>query len=57
MQFDTGYKLQKRQTGSRFKYGILTWFDGNSFFRNLQIILSDIRFHNTFQFVKYDASA
>ena len=42
MQFDTGYKLPKRQTGSRF---------------NLQIILSDIRFHNSFQFVKYDASA
>ena len=40
--------------------GILTWFDCNSchsFFRNLRIILSDLRFHNTFQFVKYGASA
>ena len=37
--------------------GILTWFDCNSSFRNLQIILSDLRFHNTFQFVKYGASA
>ena len=37
--------------------GILTWFDGNSSFRNLCIILSDLRFHNTFQFVKYGASA
>ena len=33
--------------------GILTWFDCNSSFRNLRIILSDLRFHNTFQFVKY----
>ena len=37
--------------------GILTWFDCNSFFRNLRIILSDLRFLNTFQFVKYGASA
>ena len=37
--------------------GILTWFDCNSSFRNLRIILSDLRFHNTFQFVKYGASA
>ena len=37
--------------------GILTWFDRNSSFRNLGIILSDLRFHNTFQFVKYGASA
>ena len=36
---------------------ILTWFDDNSSFRNLRIILSDLRFHNTFQFVKYGASA
>ena len=40
--------------------GILTWFDCN--FRhasctNLRIILSDLRFHNTFEFVKYGASA
>ena len=33
--------------------GILTWFDCNSSFRNLRIILSDLRFHNTFLFVKY----
>ena len=33
--------------------GILTWFDCNSSFRNLRIILSDLRFHNKFQFVKY----
>ena len=37
--------------------GILTWFDSNSSFRNLRIILSDLPFHNTFQFVKYGASA
>ena len=29
--------------------GILTWFDCNSSFTNLRIILSDLRFHNTFQ--------
>ena len=33
--------------------GILAWFEGNSSFRNLRIILSDFRFHNTFQFIKY----
>ena len=35
--------------------GILAWFDrnsGHSSFRNLPIILSDLRFHNTFQFRK-----
>ena len=37
--------------------GILTWFDYNSSLRNLRIILSDLRVHNTFQFVKYGASA
>ena len=40
--------------------GILPWLDSdscNSSFRNLRIILSDLRFHNTFQFVKYGASA
>ena len=37
--------------------GILIWFDSNFSFRNLTIILSDIRFHNTFQFLKYGASA
>ena len=37
--------------------GILTWFDGNSSFRNQRIILSDLRFDNTFQFfVKYGGS-
>ena len=54
---DTGYKLQKRETGSlsnnQFMNGILTWFDWNSSFRNLRIILSDLRFHSKFQFVKY----
>ena len=57
MQFNTGYKLQKRQTGSlsnnQFMNGILTCLDCNSSFRNLRIILSDLRFHNKFQFVKY----
>ena len=61
MQFDTGYKLQKLQTvlysNNQFMNGILTWFDYNSSFRNLRIILSDLRFHNTFQFVKYGALA
>ena len=60
MQFDTGYKLQRRQTGSlsnnQFMIGILTWFDASSSFRNLRIILSDLRFDDTFQFVKYGAS-
>ena len=37
--------------------GILTWFDASSSFRNLRIILSDLRFDDTFQFVKYGASA
>ena len=37
----------------QFINGILTWFDCISSFRNLRIILSDLRFHNTFQFVKY----
>ena len=36
---------------------ILTWFDCNSSFRNLRIILSDLLFYDTFQFVKYGASA
>ena len=31
--------------------------DCNSSFRNPRIILSDLSFHNTFQFVKYGASA
>ena len=38
-------------------FEILTWFDCNSSFRNLRISLSDLRFHNTFQFVKCDAPA
>ena len=53
MQFDTGYKLQKLQTvlysNNQFMNGILTWFDSNSSFRNLRIILSDLRFHNAAQ--------
>ena len=58
-----GYKLQKRQTvhfsNNQFMNGIavLNWFDCNSSFRNRRIFLSDLRFHNTFQFVKYSASA
>ena len=44
-------------SNNQFMNGILTWFDCNSFFRNLWIILSDLRFHNTFQFVKCGASA
>ena len=35
-----------------FMIGILTWFDGNSSFRNLRIILRDLRFHDTFQFIQ-----
>ena len=61
MQFDTGYKLQTTNEFSiqviNSMNEILTWFDCNSSFRNLRIILSDLRFHNTFQFVKYGASA
>ena len=60
MQFDTGYKLQRRQrvhfSNNQFMIGILTWFDASSSFRNLRIILSDLRFDDTFQFVKYGAS-
>ena len=37
--------------------GTLTPLDCNSSFRNLRIILRDLRFHNTFQFVKCGASA
>ena len=33
------------------------WYDCNSSFRNLRIILSDLRIHNTLQFVKCGASA
>ena len=65
MQFDIGEKVTEATNGftfqimtnNQFMNGILTWFDGNSSFRNLRIILSDLRFHNTFQFVKYGASA
>ena len=65
MQFDIGEKVTEAingftfqiMTNNQFMNGILTWFDGNSSFRNLRIILSDLRFHNTFQFVKYGASA
>ena len=37
--------------------GILTWFDCNSSFTNLRIILTDLRFHNNFQFLIYGAAA
>ena len=37
--------------------GILTWLDYNSSFRNLRIILSDLRFRNTFFLLKYGAPA
>ena len=55
----TSYRGDKRVhfSNNQFMNGILTWFDCNSSFRNLRIILSDLRFHNTFQFVKYGASA
>ena len=55
----TGYRSDKRVhfSNNPFMNEILTWFDCNSSFRNLRIILSDLRFHNTFQFVKYGASA
>ena len=55
----TSYRSDKRVhfSNNQFMNGILTWFDCNSSFRNLRIILSDLRFHNTFQFVKYGASA
>ena len=55
----TSYRSDKRVhfANNQFMNGILTWFDRNSSFRNLRIILSDLRFHNTFQFVKYGASA
>ena len=37
--------------------GLSTWFDCSFSFKNLRISLSDLRLHNTFQFVKYDAPA
>ena len=43
-------------SNNQFMNGILTWFDCNSSFENLRIILSDLHFHNTFQFVKCGAS-
>ena len=61
MQFDTEYKFKYRGnkqihfSNNQFMNGILTWLDFNSSFRNLQIILSDLLFRNTFQFVKYGA--
>ena len=60
MQFDTGYKLQKRQTGSLFNSWMESWPGLTVIHPSeimLRIILSDLRFHNTFQFVKYGASA
>ena len=55
----TSYRGDKRVhfSNNQFMNGILTWFDCNSSFRNLRIILSDLRFYSTFQFVKYGASA
>ena len=51
----TSYRSDKQVhfSNNPFMNEILTWFDCNSSFRNLRIILSDLRFHNTFQFVKY----
>ena len=51
----TSYRSDKRVHFQMINLmnGILTWFDCNSSFRNLRIILSDLRFHNKFQFVKY----
>ena len=45
----TSYRSDKRVhfLNNQFMNGILTWFDCNSSFRNLRIILSDLRFHNT----------
>ena len=55
----TNYRGDKQVhfSNNQFMNGIVTWFDCNFSFRNLRIILSDRRFHNTFQFVKYGASA
>ena len=55
----TSYRSDKRVhfSNNQFVNGILTWFDCNSSFRNLPIILSDLRFHKVFHFVKYGASA
>ena len=54
----TSYRSDKRVhfSNNQFVNGILTWFDCNSSFRNLPIILSDLRFHKVFHFVKYGAS-
>ena len=50
----TSYRGDKQVhfSNNQFMIGILTCFDVNSSFRNLRIILSDLRFHNTFHFVK-----
>ena len=55
----TSYRSNKRVhfSNNQFMNGILTWFDCNSSFKNLWIILSDLHFLNTFQFMKYGASA
>ena len=47
----TSYRSDKRvlYSNNQFMNGILTWFDSNSSFRNLRIILSDLLFHNTAQ--------
>ena len=63
MQFDTGYNYssdkQVHFSNNQFMNGILTRLDCNinSSFRNLQIILSDLHFYSTFQFMKYGSSA
>ena len=53
----TSYRIDKQIhfSNNQFTNGVLTWFNCNSSFRNLQIIRSDLRFCNTFQFVKYSA--
>ena len=53
----TSYRSDKQIhfSNNQFTNGVLTWFNCNSSFRNLQIIRSDLRFCNTFQFVKYSA--
>ena len=44
----TSYRSDKRVhfSNNQFMIGILIWFDCNSSFRNLRIILSDLRFHS-----------
>ena len=55
----TSYRIDKRIrfSNNQLMNGILTWFDCNSSCWNLLIIESDLRFYNTFKFVKYGAPA